>query len=310
MSIIIGVPVSYKTLREFTHLDQEGVHIVERLRPAASKDFAGLVIAVNDYRIPYKEVSVALDPFIKANQHLRVFVIDGGEEANPYAARNRILDWIKNRGYDVHGVFFTDFDCTLHFDPFRLAKVIGLCGGRVTTKIPDKETQHFVKMQGMEVYDGFTMPGSLLGACLFMSPDAVRLLQHFDESNVSGGDAELAARWASMGHEVKTYDWMHVEKTVYGMTLHGIMDKQCRRGAMMDKTWLTSFPQLLKEISSSLPELGIAVSVMHSKGSMTSDGVYALGRDDVDPESYKTFLDKLFKSMFLLGQLANHMDER
>lgn len=227
-----------------------------------------------------------------------IFILDGGEEPNPYTARNAAMkDITQHYGSSDYekGFFLTDADCVpcigLHEAISKNCTEDTLSAGRVTTLVPDINTHHFKGMRGLEVYDGFKEPYEAYGASMFIGIAVWNTLGPMKEDSVSGGDFDYTYRWLDMGFAVQAEPKMHVRKVVYGMDLLGIMRKQITRGYSRSIKASDDVAQMISDAGDSLWEVA---SRLRSDITLFSD--------------YHTFLDNIFSSFFLLGRIARRLD--
>lgn len=229
----------------------------------------------------------------------------GGAQANPYTARNiAMLELFSGYGHcyspsgrrlhlpAVEAVFITDLDCSpvdgLHEAILESVSTRPdtLVGGRVTTSIPSIKSPHFDSLRevGFECYDGFTAPGTMLGAAMLITKSVMGKLGTFSSYNISGGDADYALRASVLGVPTAVDPRIAVVKTIYSMTLRGMLEKQVRRGACCTTAMLPT----REHLESCIKERAAALS---------------------KATTYPETVDAVLGLQFLLGQLTQHTDK-
>lgn len=225
-----------------------------------------------------------------------VVVIDGGDEPNPYPARNEALREIFCDA-SHEWVILTDGDC-LPSDNYVmvLARILApfwgdghphIIAGRVETEIPDIQSHHFQTLRavGFECYGDNLDPVLPVGANMIINRQAWLDLGPMKEMR-SGGDGIYGMELEKKGGSVTVAQDLVVTKTVFGMTLLGIMQKQLLNGYY--------FPDYAQ------PPLKDSLELVRMACSKIAR---------IDPRDYPLFVDTLFTLMLRLGNAAYRADQ-
>lgn len=225
-------------------------------------------------------------------------VIFGGADNNPYPARSIGMSLAISAGYEM--VVLTDGDCVPHpaYHSLLLEMIDRnkLYAGRVVTRIPDKDTLHFnlLREARFECYDGFRPPNICVGANMVVGANVFHTLGPM-RTDRSGGDADYSIRYKRItGHETLAAPNLVVEKTINGMTLLGILQKQILRGFSDPLDAEQTISEVRPLISSAARLLADRVAPSHTLP-MTA-------------EEYANVVDSIFNLTYLLGRLARRTD--
>jgi len=228
--------------------------------------------------------------------------INGGPNHNPYAARNKALALAFDGEHlgTVDYCILTDADCTPdeNYLPILRQFIQGapymLIAGRTKTRIPKTDTPHFNSLRDtqFECYDGFTPPDHTVGANMVIGRAAYEKLGPMRETQVSGGDGIYGIAFKAQGESVTPAYDLVMYKTIEGMTLRGIIEKQFRRACSFPEAMIPEPDQTVRDLNNVLHELVL----------------YADYDLETVIEEYPTVIDLMFKLMMHLGVLTHTLD--
>lgn len=282
--------------------------------PTGAKTFGTFHITLREYLksapviISYNGCSVE-----EADSHSKQLkgIIDGevlavyaGEKANPYTARNVAL-YHAFKAFECEAVALADSDCVptegYHSTFHKYVQKGLLCAGRTKTRIPTSgkySTRHFkwLAAKAFECYDGFTPPDFTVGSNMMIGRNVYEKLGPMRDTVVSGGDGEYGERMRSTGGVVTVASDSLVYKTIYGMDMFGICDKQIRRAKCVAGEYRFNEAETLKGLRDCLLE---HAAMLEGKTSLA----------ELEP-IYDQFTDKLFQVMMYYGHMSNHTDAK
>lgn len=211
---------------------------------------------------------------------------------NPYIVRNTLAGTVAS--YAGSALWFLDGDCIIK-DPAKAREMLSvftgtkkcLWGGEVTTSYEGlTPTPHFKELAAskLELYAGHSLPGVILGASMLIQSEDFVTLGRFRSDCKSGGDAALSWKASDAGFSVDPHvEALDVKKTVFSMTMAGLVAKQFRRGRMC-------------KLPGTLRTEGI--NEIRSKGLRLSQA-----------SSHAEVVDSLMALIFTLGLYSSMMDE-
>lgn len=185
-----------------------------------------------------------------------IYRIHASPFANPYPARNAAARTALFRRYEH--LIFSDADCQpapnyKEVLEKYLSTDYGIIAGRVETAIPDKRTGHFRQLRAVkfECYGDHLDPKLPVGANMVVHQSAWRTFGPFGEDR-SGGDGIIGLKMAATGKPVTVAQDLVVTKTVFGMSLLGIMQKQLLNGACFPQSMIPPLPLAKKALLANL----------------------------------------------------------
>jgi len=220
----------------------------------------------------------------------------GGSSCNPYIARNHALRYaFSHAEYD--SVLLMDADCYpcegFFEELTRIHSPDILAAGRTTSKCPVGVSRHFdlLAAKNFECYDGFTPADHTVGCNMLIGRKVYDAIGPMRADKVSGGDGIYGIEWKKRGGTVTPAPKMHAEKTISGMSIKGIIQKQLTRASC--------YP----------PEMMSSVDTIADNLRDDAFGMMRLCYDQKSLEHYyPEFIDCLFKLSMHLGMLSQHLD--
>lgn len=227
----------------------------------------------------------------------------GGKEYNPYIARNYVLDKVFGSRPFAPGthdyLVLMDADCIPEENYLEeLQKLLEtkpyLVAGRTKTKVPHGSL-HFdlLRQANFECYDGFTPPDHTVGSNMVISAQSYQDLGQMREEVVSGGDGLYGIDAKARGKTVTPGSDLIVHKTISGMTLKGIVEKQFRRACCFPPDMIPHPDLTVQALNDVLHDLTMAC---------------AFDVQTVEAE-YPKIVDRVFKLCMHLGVLTHHFDK-
>ena len=225
------------------------------------------------------------------------FIVYGGEEPNPYKARNCGLR-AAFAHMEVEAVALIDSESIIDqgFDSC-VSEVTDfmLCAGRVKTHVPVGVSRHldWLAEHRFECFDGFNAPDATMGGNMIIGRSIYEFLGPMKEDSISGGDHEYGARAKARGMRITPIDAL-VFKIIHKYSYRTIMEKQIRRAKNA-----TLAAQPASEV---IPALRAALL-------RKADAIGGCASIEDLKDNYSKVIDGLFSVMWYESLLASLIDE-